>query len=398
MDLKTRLEQLRPRNGAQAVPMQSGSLGARLSRLQIRKKACNPDCPPMTEGELADRLGGRLLEKGVLLIEQRVSLSDIHGDFALETIRQEPLVLPGTQDIGADQLLFMDTETTGLSGGSGTLVFLLGVGRLEGRELVVRQYLLTSFSGEAPLLTSAGDWLRENETLVSYNGKSFDVPLLATRGRMAGVPDPFSKMPHLDLLHPLRRGFRERWPSCRLANAERNLIGFHRQNDLPGAEAPAAWFEWVRHREWRRLSGVLEHNRLDLISLVALLPLLCRAYREPWRWEADIGAVARSWLKAGRPDIALKMLERGRAGLSHRGLMELARLWRNLGEWQRACEVWWLLSNAGNDAATEQLAKYHEHVIRDIETALWLSGRLVESEGSRRRCRRLTGKLSSNQM
>lgn len=395
MDLKTRLEQLRPQNGARPVPGRSGDLGARLSRLQTRKKRCHSDRPGMTEEALAHRLGGQLLDKGVLLFEQRVSLNELHGEFALEIIRQDPLALPGMQDIGADRLLFVDTETTGLSGGSGTLVFLLGMGRLEGRELVLRQYLLTSFSGETPFLTSAGAWLKEEEMLVSYNGKSFDVPLLATRGRMAGVPDLFSRMPHLDLLHPLRRGFRERWPSCRLGNAERNLIRFQRQNDLPGAEAPAAWFEWVRHREWRRLPGVLEHNRLDLISLAALLPLLCRAYREPWRWEADIGAVARSWLKAGRPDIALKMLERGRAGLSHRGLLELAGLWRNLGEWQRACEVWWLLSNAGNDAATEQLAKYHEHVVRDFETALWLSGRLANSEASRRRCSRLTGKLST---
>ncbi|MCP3867095.1 MAG: ribonuclease H-like domain-containing protein [Gammaproteobacteria bacterium] len=413
MDLKSRVKQLRQQTGTSAAPRKSADLGARLLRLQTRGRRCAPAVSPVSEGRLAERLGGQVLDQGVLMVERRVALSEMHGDMPISILHHQPLYLPGmggrvtstaphgqyrqTTDevaVPVGDLLFMDTETTGLSGGSGTLVFVLGLGRIEGDYLILRQYLLTTFGGERSLLDLAGNWLRGGETLVSFNGKSFDVPLLQTRGCLSGVPDPFGKMPHLDLLHPLRRVFKDRWPNCRLANAERKLMGFHRLDDLPGAEAPAAWFDWLRHKDSRRLIGVLDHNRSDLISLAVLLPLLVKVYQSPLRYEADVLAVARSWIREGQTDTALSLLEYGRSKLSRNGLMELARLWRNQGCWESACGVWWSLARAGDETATEHLAKFHEHVTGDFDAALRLSLKLTRSSASRRRCQRLSDKLN----
>src|SRR5690606_31598786 len=131
------------------------------------------------------------------------------------------------------RMVFLDTETTGLAGGTGTVAFLIGLGRVEAGHLVVRQFWLTSFAGERDLLAAAGDWVDGVDGMVTYNGRSFDLPLVATRCRLAGASDRFSGLRHLDLLGPTRRAFARRWEDCRLTTAERRLLRFERVDDLP---------------------------------------------------------------------------------------------------------------------------------------------------------------------
>ena len=132
------------------------------------------------------------------------------------------------------ELLFVDTETTGLAGGTGTLVFLLGVARFVPGGLDVEQWLLLSPSAEGEWLAAIAARLPRDPLLVSFNGKAFDLPLLAARHRMQRMRDPFAQRAHWDLLFPLRRAFASRWPDCRQQTAERRLLGIERLDDLPG--------------------------------------------------------------------------------------------------------------------------------------------------------------------
>ncbi len=254
MSLGAQLARLHRENGVVGSDSTSDELQQRLKRLQAKGQRRAVAGSGFSDEKLAAHLGGNLIAPGVVRVDERLSLVTRHGVVSLSAIKKSS-ALPGWKPVDVGRLLFMDTETTGLAGGSGTLAFMLGLGRLEGDDLVLRQYLLTSFAGEAAMLKDCADWLNGDERLVTYNGKSFDLPLLAGRSRMAAVPDSFSGLQHLDLLHPLRRVFRARWSGCGLSTAERKLIGFQRLNDLSGAEAPEAWFDWIRRRDPGRLVG-----------------------------------------------------------------------------------------------------------------------------------------------
>ena len=335
----------------------SGDLAGRLRRLRtgVRRHAGGD------EADLAATLGGRLLAPGVICIERRVPLPP-YRELA-------PRELPGGEGVRPRRLLFLDTETTGLAGGSGTLVFLLGLARHREGEWVCRQYLLSRIAGERALLEQAAAWAGPGADLVTYNGRCFDLPLLETRFRLAGVANPFAERPHLDLLQPVRRAFSPVWPDCRLATAERRLLGLRRRDDLPGAQAPAAWLGWLRGGEQGRLAAVCRHNRQDILSLVALLPALLAVYRDPVGAAADPLAMARLLLRRGREPEALSLLQSARRRLPPAGALERARLLRRRGRWAEAVAIWQELAREGSDAAREHLAKYYEHIERDYPRA-----------------------------
>jgi hypothetical protein len=349
--------------------------------------------PGMEEAALAEQLDGERLAPGLVLVTRRVALASHHGGVCLAGLSGRTAMLPDPEDGAPERWLLIDTETSGLSGGTGTVVFLLGLARVQGEALETRQYLLTTFSGEGALFEHASAWVGSGRTLVSFNGKSFDLPLLATRARMARVPDPFAELAHLDLLHATRRVYAARWSDCRLATAERHLLGFEREHDLPGAEVPGVWLDWLQRRDGSRLPGVLRHNHWDLVSLAALALRLGEAYREPGRWGADALAAARAWAARGWEDQARELLKSHRQDLQPDGLLELARLYRRSGVWAEACAIWRGLSAQGEVEASEQLAKYHEHVAKDYVRALDYAARLPAEAGSEHRRRRLELKL-----
>ena len=169
------------------------------------------------------------------------------------------------------RLLHFDTETTGLAGGTGTRAFMIGAADwIEGR-FRIRQLTITTMAAEGAMLRIFATWLDEDTVLVSYNGKCYDAPLLATRYRLARLPNPLAGRGHLDLLHPVRRHWKHEWPNCRLATAERQLLGIVREDDLPGSEAPTAWLTYLRGGSARNLRRVAAHNAQDLKSLAGVL-------------------------------------------------------------------------------------------------------------------------------
>ena len=334
--LRDRLSMLRRQAGmAPAEPaaaLAAPTLAERVARARGRGKAV----ARVDDATLAARLGGALRAPGVIELRHRFALGHYHGRQTLNGLMDSGADLPGAP-AGGDWL-FLDTETSGLSGGTGTLAFLLGLARVDGDAFEVRQWLLTTFAGEPHMLAVARAWAGD-ATLVTYNGKCFDVPLLATRLRLHGEADSYAGRPHLDLLFPTRRAFAPRWDDCRLVTAERRLVGFSRPDDIPGAEVPAAWFDWLHRGVWARLAEVVRHNLWDLLSLAALLPALGEAYRHPQAAGAHAGAVARAWAAVGDHARAIEVLSTGEAALDDDALAQLAALHRRVARLRRRQEA-----------------------------------------------------------
>ena len=176
-----------------------------------------------------------------------------------------------------ERLVYLDTETTGLAGGTGTCAFLIGIGTLEGTQFVVRQFFLRDYPEEKAILHALAEILGGFDGLVTYNGKTFDIPLLETRYALARQKSPFGRMLHLDALHPARRLWRLRLESCKLQDLESAVLGIEREGDIPGSEIPAIYFDYLREGDARGLQPVFHHNALDIMTLAAITVELARA-------------------------------------------------------------------------------------------------------------------------
>jgi uncharacterized protein YprB with RNaseH-like and TPR domain len=277
---------------------------------------------------------------------------------------------------------FLDTETTGLAGGSGTCAFLIGVGSIDGDGFRVRQFFMRDYCEEPSMLHSLHAYLGRFDVLVTYNGKSFDQPLLETRYTMSRARHPFSRMSHLDLLYGARRLFKLRLESCRLVNLEYQILGLEREADVPGELIPYYYFEYLRTRHAFRLIPIFHHNVLDIVSLACLTGLIPAAFRDPEnvqaRHGADLLGLAR-WLQAsGRLEEAHRLIRRAvDLGLSDqhlfRALFEAGMLEKKLGLADAAVATFTDLSLSPNPwraRACEELAKHYEHREKNYRMAL----------------------------
>lgn len=384
MNLKDKLALLSQQSGSRSsLALSDGtadkplSTAERLERL-LASSARREATRRIAEGEVAALLSGGVIADGVVLVERFIAADYVHGTEPLARLFEAPLhVLNGDPSIACEGLLFLDTETTGLAGGTGTLPFLLGIARIEPEGLRVRQYFLTGFKGEAAMLQHARAWIEDASHLVTFNGKSFDIPLLATRYRLLQLAAPFSAKGHLDLLHPTRTAFSNAWPDCRLQTAEQRLLGYVRENDLAAHLVPEVWTQFVRLGRIEAVPRVLEHNRWDVVSLAGLLARLAAIFAGGDHAEADALALARRHLARGDEGCAFRRLADCGHNLGIEGLLELARLHRRRGAWEKAAEIWEALAGRDVVPAIEQLAKYHEHRRGDFETALALTERLL---------------------
>jgi len=287
VSLSKRIDRLRAQAGGRAPgaapePARHPGLRERLARAQTRQRRTGlqaggrrPD-----DAALAEQVDGVVLAPGLVEVERVLGLETVYGRQSLAPLGGCLANVPEAAALEPSRALLLDTETTGLAGGTGTVVFLIGVGGLEPAGLRVRHWLLTGFGGEPALLARLAELLAASQGVVSYNGKSFDIPLLKSRARMHGVDLRLDGLLHLDLLHPTRRVFRRHWPDCRLATVERRLLGRERLDDLPGAEAPAAWLDFLQRGDPRQLPAVLRHNGDDILALAALWAALDRVYEE----------------------------------------------------------------------------------------------------------------------
>ena len=177
--------------------------------------------------------------------------------------------------------LFLDTETTGLSGGAGTVAFLVGVGYVEGDALVIEQLMLREYADEPALLDRLGRRMADFDSVCTFNGRNFDMPLLETRFTMNRMREQWKALENLDLLYPSRRAWKLRLGSCRLCNIESEILGMPREDDLPGSEVPARFFQFLKTGEEALLEDIVRHNRQDIATLAKLLVRLCEVNDRP---------------------------------------------------------------------------------------------------------------------
>lgn len=279
-----------------------GILSNTPTRKVVRELTYEPDdgyrqAAPLDLDRAADCLAGHRAQTRYgecLIIDRRYESDRWHGDIRigdcevenLESLRLLDPGLPmrGTLASRAPKAVFIDLETTGLSGGAGTLAFLVGCGYFDAGAFQVRQFLLPSHSSERALLSLVADFLEDADLIVTYNGKTFDVPVMETRWSFHRLEMPEiggeNGVPHFDMLHPARRLWKksveagilsvENAEGCRLSTLERALFDVRRVGDVPGLEIPGRFFRFVRSGDAAPLEPVLEHNRIDLVSLAAV--------------------------------------------------------------------------------------------------------------------------------
>jgi uncharacterized protein len=283
--------------------------------------------------------------------------------------------------------LFLDTETTGLSGGTGTVAFLIGLAWPESGGLHLVQFFLSDFNQEDALLWAVGQYVQEAGVLVSYNGKTFDWPLLQTRLVMRRVDPSWPSPPHLDLLTLARRIFKPRLPDCALQTLEQAVLDLHRTEDLPGILIPSRYFAWLRQGDQRLLEPIFVHNRQDVLSMALLLARFERMLDGSEELEPlDRFGRARFFESRGFTDQATeeyrRLWQQSRVGravpFTARGAigLRLARLLRRRGMWTEArgvLEECWRTQALPYPAAIE-LAKLLEHQARDLDAARRIVG------------------------
>jgi uncharacterized protein YprB with RNaseH-like and TPR domain len=285
--------------------------------------------------------------------------------------------------------LFLDTETTGLAGGTGTLAFLIGVGWFAGDRFVTRLIFARDFTEEAAALSVLRTLAVDRKFLVSFNGKTFDMALLAARFVLNRQPDPLGGLPHLDLLHPSRRLLGHRLDNSRLVTIEEAVLGRRRVGDVPGSEIPQRYFDYLRSRDARLIADILDHNRQDIVSLgvlaVHLAELLTRGVATPDAEPSDVVAAARLHVLRGDPAAAEKML---RDLLAARvaetvgeGGRELSLLHKRAGRWDDAVALWraQLAADPFDLFAVEEMAKWLEHRRKEWGEAMRLVAGVLDA-------------------
>jgi len=287
---------------------------------------------------------------------------------------------------------FLDTETTGLAGGTGTYAFLVGVGAIEPAGFRLRQFFMRDYGDEPSMLSRLTEHLSRFDVLITYNGKAYDQPLLETRYRMSRARHPFDRMEHLDLLFGARRLWKLRLESCRLVDLENRILGVEREGDVPGEMIPYVYFDYLRRKEAFRLVPVFHHNAIDILSLACLTAIVPLAFRSPedsgLRHGADLIGLARWLAQAERREEALRLYRRAvELGLSDpllfKTLWEIAALEKRLGRADAALAVLAELAACRNPyrvRAMEELAKHYEHRERNYAMALEMTRGALEIE------------------
>ena len=274
---------------------------------------------------------------------------------------------------------FLDTETSGMAGGTGTYAFLVGAARFIDGKFVLQQFFLRDPSEEPAMLEALINFLAPCEALVTFNGKSFDAPLLTTRYSLHRIPVPFKDYAHLDLLPLARRLWRDRLPSRALKYLEEHVLGFTRtSNEVPGYEIPWLYFDYLRTGDARPMAGVFYHNAMDVVAMAALLAHVSELLADPYHGRVEHGldfiALGKLYEDLDHWDEAARLFERGlELGLGEAdfgvAVKRLSILQKKRGDVDQALQLWEQAAGKGHIYAHIELAKHYEHKLRDIKSS-----------------------------
>jgi uncharacterized protein YprB with RNaseH-like and TPR domain len=401
----------------------------------------------------AEILGGQWRESSghrFLVIDRTYRPGHRHGRLTLvdhvlpdEGSWQEVLTNGGAKSSPGQRALFIDLETTGLAGGAGSYAFLVGCGWFERSTFRVRQFFMSSYTAERLLLETLAELAASAHLVVSYNGKTFDLPLIETRFLFNRLATPFAGIPHLDMLHPARRLWRADdgggvpvAANCRLSVLEQTVCGHTRQDDVPGFEIPGRYFHYVRTGDPRPLQGVVEHNRLDLLSLALMTARAAQLVEEgpaSVKTVREAVGLGRLYERAGMRTKARACFARacgmddaspvgrvhsevgrGRSGVGRvlsdpadadtgavvEALWAYALLCRREHHYRDAAAAWRQLIEMKRcpphvfREATEALAVYHEHRLRDPGAAMTFAMKSLPFQGTPARRQALDHRLT----
>jgi uncharacterized protein YprB with RNaseH-like and TPR domain len=372
--------------------MGNSDLRQQLGRLPLRRGARHlasrprrgaPAIEALLPGEVVDTENGSFF-----LYRETHPLDHRHGHHALAELlahgaRDAALLARDERLATVDyrRMAFVDTETTGLAGGTGTYAFLVGVGVFEAEVFTIHQYFMRDYGEERALLQALGGLLDGLEGVVSFNGKSFDMPLLETRFIMARQPPRLVDAPHLDLLPAARRFWKYRLDSCALSSLEAEVLGVRRTgDDVPGYLIPDLYADYARSGDAREMPGIFYHNAQDILSLVTLTARMgdLLAYADAPDDDLpgeDLYGLARLFQDVGRSDEAEAAYARAAGTCRDPEVREMAMrdLAYLLKRQERRAEAldWWqrLVETAGAVYACEELAKHYEWHAEELAQA-----------------------------
>lgn len=342
----------------------------------------------VVEGRIIDTTYGQSF-----VAEQHYPLEHHHGLTPLRLTASLQRIsswlgIPSVASMELPEFIFLDTETSGLVGGSGTLVFLIGVGRFDQSGFHLAQYFLRDPLEEPAQLIGLIQYLSSFQGLVTYNGKAFDIPLLTTRFILNGEASPFTTIAHLDLLPLARRLWRDRLPSRSLGQIEQKILGATRsEEDVPGWLIPSLYFEYLRTGDARPLRSVFYHNAMDILAMAALLNRIANMLEAPHpeviQHGIDLIAIGKLFEDLGDYNSAAQCFEDGlsleipsqnrREALQRWSIMEKRR--QNI---EKAIELWRLSAVDQDIQAFIELAKYYEHQARNLEEAIQWTKSAIE--------------------
>ncbi len=336
------------------------------------------------------------------VVETRYPGDHRHGPTPLRSLLDCPSAtlahladLPDLAEVDLSRLLFLDTETTGLAGGTGTIPFLVGLGRFEGGQFVLRQYFLRDPDQERAMLHLLSHQMEQAQALVSFNGRGFDLPILETRFLLARRPAPFLQRPHLDLLPLARRLWRIRLPSRALTALEQDVLGVRReQADVPGYLIPFLYRDYLRSGNVAPIRRILYHNVVDILSMVTLTETLSRFWADPEaaglaptdRYSLGRWYEARGEVEAAERAYRAALTRELPAPIRRAVLRHLSFLLKRQDRRSEAVPLWTQLAELGEaeeegegDAvlACVELAKYYEWHAHDIGAAITWSRRAL---------------------
>lgn len=317
----------------------------------------------------------------------RIRLCEQHAMDILAAWGNTPRICEPESD---QTTVFLDTETSGLAGGTGTYAFLVGIGYRTPAGFELVQFFMRDPDQESAMLAALDQWLARFNVVVTFNGKTFDIPLLNTRYTMNGLSAPFENYQHLDVLHIARRLWRDRLPSRALSELEKEIVRFFRtQDEVPGWLIPQLYFDYLRSGDARPLAGVFYHNAKDILSLAALYGHIADMLTDPLGQavddDIDMASIARLYEDMGWLEQAAAIYERSLESgdmpedIFIKTMQRFALLRRRKGEWEKAVLLWRTAADHGDIAAYVELSKYYEHRVRNNMEALNWARKALET-------------------
>ena len=324
-------------------------------------------------------------------------------------------------ELDLSSAVFLDLETTGLAGGTGTVPFLVGLAYYRDERFNVTQFFLNEMAEEDRLVRELGQFVKDMgfKSIVTYNGKAFDMPLVETRFAMHRTPCPLRGLPHLDFLFSARSLWKHKYDSCRLFNLAQQIVQAERSEDIPGGEIPLRYFQYIRSGDFSLIDPILYHNQEDLLSLLGVVVagavLVERNRDAAARGEddaMDLYGVAKLFERAGDAATSAALLEKALAGgrgltaeVTHHARKKLSHYFKKNKDWDRALVFWQEMAGGEEVDCFRELSMYFEHTAKDYMEAIrvategWALAKGKSSAAERdfeKRIARIKGKIAKS--